>query len=146
MTKFEGKWKYQSFRPDPGSLSTDRENAKFVLWSPSGEVTVDKSGATGTLVLVTDDGIVLNIGLKINTIEGSPDQLSISAVMPLPGGKKFTNELHGWFVPKILGQDIGDDNPLVVRGSIVQTSPDIDQDDPQPIYTTGFFVLEPLKE
>ena len=45
--------------------------------------------------------------------------------MKLPGDKQFTNELQGWFVPAKLGQEVGKDNPLVVRGSIVQTSADI---------------------
>ena len=64
--------------------------------------------------------------------------------MKLPGGKQFTNELQGWFVPAELGQEAGKDNPLVVRGSIVQTSADIAPTSPQPIFTTGFFILEPL--
>ena len=62
--------------------------------------------------------------------------------MKLPGGKQFTNELQGWFVPAKLGEEVGAGNPLVVRGSIVQTSADIAKD-PQPMFTTGFFVLEP---
>jgi hypothetical protein len=65
--------------------------------------------------------------------------------MKLPGDKQFTNELQGWFAPAKLGQEVGNDNPIVVRGSIVQTSADIPQTDPQPMYTTGFFVLEPLQ-
>ncbi|MGH8591014.1 MAG: hypothetical protein ACREXX_17310 [Gammaproteobacteria bacterium] len=64
--------------------------------------------------------------------------------MNLPGGKQFTNELQGWFVPAKLGQEVGEGNPLVVRGSIVQTSADIAPANPQPMYTTGFFALEPL--
>lgn len=143
MAKFEGKWKYQSFRPDPGFLSTDQTPPKFILWSPPGEVTVDEGGITGTLVFT---GVPGEIDLKINVTDGSPDGLSVSAVMQLPGDKQFTNELQGRFVPKILGQEVSKDNPLVVRGSIVQTSADIAPSDPQPIYTTGFFVLEPQQE
>src|SRR3954463_6266167 len=30
--KLEGKWKYQSFRPYPGSLAAEPKNPTFVLW------------------------------------------------------------------------------------------------------------------
>lgn len=33
----------------------------------------------------------------------------------------------------------------VVRGTILQTSADIAKTNPQPMLTTGFFVLEPLQ-
>ena len=58
---------------------------------------------------------------------------------------KFTNELTGFFVPAKPGAKGG---PVVVRGSIVQTSEDlyfVPPDKQQPKYTTGFFVLEPVK-
>lgn len=34
MVKFEGRWKYQSYRPDPGSVATDPNPPTFVPWSP----------------------------------------------------------------------------------------------------------------
>jgi hypothetical protein len=142
MVKFEGKWKYQSYRPDPGSLAADPTDPKFVRWSPPGEVTIDQGGATGTLEFT---GIPNKISLNIQVTDGSPGGLSISAVMKLPGDKQFTNELQGRFVPAKLGQEVGKDNPLVVRGSIVQTSADIAPTNPQPMFTTGFFTLEPLE-
>jgi hypothetical protein len=43
MVKFEGKWKYQSYRPDPGSLAADPNPPIFVRWSPPGVVTIDQS-------------------------------------------------------------------------------------------------------
>ena len=142
MVKFEGKWKYQSYRPEPGSLAADPTDPKFVRWSPPGEMTIDQGGATGTLEFT---GIPNKIRLNIQVTDGSPGGLSISAVMKLPGDKQFTNELQGRFVPAKLGQEVGKDNPLVVRGSIVQTSADIAPTNPQPMFTTGFFTLEPLE-
>lgn len=142
--KLEGKWKYQSYRPDPASLAADPNNPTFVRWSPPGVVTIDEGGTTGKLVF---PGTPIKLDLKFKVTDGTPAKLSISAVMNLPMGKKFTNELEGCFVPGKLGQDVGKDNPLVVRGSIVQTSEDIVPKEkcPQPKFTTGFFVLEPLK-
>ncbi len=143
--KFEGKWKYQSYRPDPGFVAADPYSPRFVHWSPPGVVTIDEGGTTGTLELaMPSPRPPLKLALKIQIAAGSPATVSISAVMMLPGDKQFTNELRGWLVPAKLGQEVGKDNPLVVRGSIVQTSGDI-APVPQPIYTTGFFVLEPLK-
>ncbi|MFM9966552.1 MAG: hypothetical protein ACKV2Q_35695 [Planctomycetaceae bacterium] len=149
MVKFEGKWKYQSYRPNPGSVAADPKPAtneypnppNFIPWSPPGVVTVGECGTTGTLEFT---GIPNKLDLKIQVTEGSLGGLSISAVMNLPGGRQFTNELQGWFVPAQLGQEVGKENPLVVRGSIVQTSADI-APKPQPIFTTGFFVLEPIQ-
>ena len=141
MVKFEGKWKYQSYRPNPGSLAADPEPPTFIRWSPPGVVTIDPSGTSGTLELTMPPPIPpLKLALKIQVVEGSPRRLSISAVMELSGDKQFTNELQGWFVPATLGED----TPLIVRGSIVQTSADIAPTNPQPIFTTGFFVLERL--
>ena len=141
MVKFEGKWKYQSYRPDPGSHAADPTPPTLVRWSPPGVVTIDQGGTTGELVFT---GTPIKLALKIHVTEGSPGRLSVSAAMNLPGGKQFTNELQGWFVPSQLGKEVGKDNPLVVRGSIVQTSSDIAPTNPQPMFTAGFFILEPL--
>jgi hypothetical protein len=141
MVKFEGKWKYQSYRPDPGSLAADPNPPTFVRWSPPGVVTIDPGGTTGKLEFT---GTPIQLALKIQVTDGSPGGLSVSAVMKLPGDKQFPHELQGWFVPAKLGQEVGKDNPLVVRGSLVQTSADIAPTDPQPMFTTGFFILEPL--
>lgn len=140
MMKFNGKWKYQSYRPEPGNFLADPTSPTFVVWSPPGVVTIDAGGTTGVLEFAP----TIKLALKIQVTEGSPAALSVSAVMKLPGGKEFTNELQGWFAPAKLGQEVGTDNPIVVRGSIVQTSADIAPTNPQPIYTTGLFVLEPL--
>jgi hypothetical protein len=139
MMKFEGKWKYQSYRPDPGSFSTESLPPTLVRWSPPGIVTVDEDGSTGKLQFTA---VPITLDLKLQVIDGSPGKLIASAVMKLPSGGQFTNELQGWFVPAKLGEEISSDNPLVVRGSIVQTSQDIAKPS-QPMYTTGFFVLEP---
>ena len=144
MVKFEGKWKYQSYRPDPGSVADRKETLTFKAWSPPGVVTVDEGGTTGELELTVRTGQTIKLTLQIQVTEGSPGRLSVSATMKLPGDKQFTNELQGWFVPAKLGEEVGEDNPLVVRGSIVQTSADIAKD-PQPVFTTGFFILEPLQ-
>jgi hypothetical protein len=141
VTIFERKWKYQSYRPAPGSAAADPAAPAFVRWSPPGVLIVDAGGATGTLEF---PGTPVRLPLTIRFTPGTPAGLAVTAVLPLPGGKSFTNELHGWFVPADLGRPAGADNPLVVRGSIVQTSADVDPADPQPAYTTGFFVLEPL--
>ena len=141
MVKFEGKWKYQSYRPDPGSYAADPTPPSLVRWSPPGVVTIDQGGSTGELVFT---GTPIKLALKIRVTDGSPGRLSASAEMKLPGDKQFTNELQGWFVPSQLGKEVGKDNPLVVRGSIVQTSSDIAPTNPQPMFTTGFFILEPL--
>jgi hypothetical protein len=143
--KFEGKWKYQSYRPDPGSLAADPSPPTFVCWSPPGMVTIDECGTTGKLVLTGKRTITLD--LKFQITDGSPGGLHISAIMPnLPNGKQFTNELQGWFVPAKLGEPVDEpNNPLVMRGSIVQTSEDIVPPPAgQPMFTTGFFILEPL--
>ena len=142
MMKFEGRWKYQSYRPDPGSAAAEPNPPTFVRWSPPGVVTIDEGGTTGKLEFT---GTPIKLDLKFLVTDGSPAGLSASAVMMLPGGKQFTNKLQGWFVPAELGQEAGKDNPLVVRGSIVQTSADIAPTGPQPIFTTGFFILEPLQ-
>lgn len=141
MVTFDGKWKYQSYRPEPASHGADPTPPTFVRWSPPGVVTIDQSGTTGELEFT---GTPIKLALKIHVSDGSPAGLSISATMKLPGNKQFTNELQGWFVPSQLGQEVGKDNPLLVRGSIVQTSSDIAPTNPQPMFTTGFFVLEPL--
>ncbi|MGH9198634.1 MAG: hypothetical protein ACRD1T_23235 [Acidimicrobiia bacterium] len=142
MVKFEGKWKYQSYRPDAGSIAAGPTPPTFVSWSPPGEVTIDEGGTTGKLEFKVP---AIKLDLKIQVTEGNPGGLSISAAMKLPGDKQFANDSQGWFVPAKLEQEVGKDNPLVVRGSIVQTSEDIAQKKPQPMYTTGFFVLEPLQ-
>ena len=142
MVKFEGKWKYQSYRPEPGSLAAGLTPPTFVRWSPPGVVTIDEGGTTGKLEFT---GTPIKLDLKIQVTDGSPGGLFVSAAMKLPGDKQFTNELQGWFAPAKLGQEVGNDNPIVVRGSIVQTSADIAPANPQPTYTTGFFVLEPLQ-
>src|SRR6478672_12322696 len=135
MVKFEGKWKYQSYRPDPGSVGADpKETLTFVRWSPPdvGVVTIDEGGTTGTLEFT---GTPIKLTLQIQVTEGSPGRLSVSAAMKLPGDKQFTNELQGWFVPAKLGEEVGEENPLVVRGSIVQTSADIaPPKDAQPMF------------
>jgi len=140
MVKFEGKWKYQSYRPDPGSLAANPEPPTFVCWSSPGLVTIDEGGTTGKLEFTTPP---IRLDLKFQRTDGSPERLYISAVMNLSGGKQFTNELQGWFVPATLGEAVDANTRFVVRGSIVQTSADIARD-PQPIFTTGFFILEPL--
>ena len=142
--KFEGTWKYQSYRPDPASLAADPTHPKFVTWSPAGKgvLTVHEGGTTGVLEFT---GTGLKLDLKIKVTPGSPATLEIAATKKLGPDKAFTNELQGRFVPAKLGEKVGDGNPLVVRGSIIQTSADIAPKDPQPVYTTGYFVLEPLK-
>ena len=143
MVKFEGKWKYQSYRPDPGSVAADPARPTlFEPWSPPdlGLATIDEGGTTGTLEFT---GTPIKLTLQIQLTDGSPATLSVSAAMTLPGGNQFTNELRGWFVPANLEEEVGEDNPLVVRGSIVQTSADIAKTNPQPMFTIGFFVLEP---
>lgn len=142
MVKFVGKWKYQSFRPEPGSTPAAPTAPTFVTWSPPGVVTMDECGTTGVLEFT---GTPIKLDLKIQVIDGTPAGISVSAGMKLPGDKQFTNELHGSFVPAKLGQEVGKDNPLVVRGFIVQTSADIAPINPQPIYATGYFVLEPIQ-
>lgn len=140
--KIDGNWTYQSYRPDPGSLAADPKNPTFVRWSPPGVVSIDQGGTTGKLEF---PGTQIKLALQIQVTNGNPARVSISAVMSLSETKKFTNELQGWLVPAKLGQEVGKDNPLVVRGSIVQTSEDIvpkDHQNWQPMYTTGFFVLE----
>lgn len=139
--EFEGKWKYQSYRLDPGSVAASPTTPTLVRWSPEGVVAVDERGSAGTLKFV---GTPIVLKLKIQVTDGTPPSVSISADMPLPDDKRFTNELQGWLVPAELGKEVGEDNPLVVRGSIVQTSADIATTNPQPIYTTGFFVLESI--
>ena len=141
MLKFEGKWKYQSYRPDPGAYAATSTAPTLVPWSPPGVVTVHEGGTTGELEFT---GTSIKLALKFDVTDGNPGRLSASAVMQPPGKKQFTNELQGWFVPLKLGREVGEDNPLVVRGSIVQTSSDIAPKDPQPMFTTGFFVLEPM--
>jgi hypothetical protein len=148
---WKGQWKYQSYRPVPGSVpAVATEPAEpptpqtFVPWSTPGEVTIDEGGATGKLVL---QKVPFPLHLTFQITDGNPVRLSISAVASPPSGKQFTNELQGWFVPATLtlGVEVDDNTPRVVRGSIVQTSEDIAPIDKQPIFTTGFFVLEPLK-
>lgn len=141
MVKFQGKWKYQSYRPDPSSVAAAATPPTFTRWSPAGVVTIDEGGTTGKLEFT---GTPIKLDLEIQMTDGSTPLLSVSAVMKLPGGKQFTNELKGWFVPAILGEDVSGGNPLVVRGCIMQTSADIAPVNPQPIGTTGFFVLEPM--
>jgi hypothetical protein len=136
MATFTGKWKYQSYRPEPVTVMAGATPPTLVPWSPPGVVTIDAGGATGKLVFPETP---IKLDLTIQVTEGSPARLAISAVMNLTGGKQFTNELQGWFVPA----ETGKDGPLVVRGSIVQTSASI-APPLVPIFTTGFFVLEPL--
>jgi hypothetical protein len=138
-----GKCKYQSYRPDPGSLASDSKTPTFIAWSPYGigEVTIDAGESTGTLEF---KGTKIKLGLTVKVAEGSPQKVLISASMNLAPSKYFTNELEGWVVPAKLDKAVDKDNPLIVRGSIVQTSEDI-ATPPQPKFTAGFFVLEPLK-
>lgn len=154
MTTFAGKWKYQSYRPEPGSVAADPAAPGFVRWSPPGVVTVDECGTAGTLVFTLpppkpgDPPPTLTLALTIRVVGGTPAALAISATMPRPGGEAFTNELHGWFAPADLGRGEGEDHPLVVRGAIVQTSTDIipeGRPGRQPAGTIGFFVLEPVR-
>ena len=148
MVKFEGKWKYQSYRPHPGSLGAIPKPAtddfpippNFFRWSPPCEVIINPGELTGTLKFPE---IQLELDLTNKITDGVAPQVSISAIKNWGGGKVFTNELFGWFVPSTLGQDVGIGNPLVVRGCIVQTSVDIPAVK-QPPLTTGFFILEPL--
>ena len=135
MENIEGKWNYQSYRPEPGCVAADPTPPRFVRWSPPGVVVIDKGGKTGKLEFT---GTPIKLDLKLQVTDGSPAGLSICATMKLPKDEEFTNELQGWFVPTKLGED----TPLVVRGSIVQTSADIAPKNPQPIFTTGYFVLE----
>ena len=137
---FEGTWKYQSYRPDPGSLAADPSNPTFIRWSPPGVVTINKGETTGELVF---PGLPIKLDLKCQIVAGTLEKVLISAVMNLPGGHQFTNELSGVFVPAKLGHEVSKTNPLVVRGAIVQTSEDIAPANPQPKFTTGYFVLEP---
>jgi hypothetical protein len=136
---FEGNWKYQSYRPEPGSLAASPTNPTFVTWSPPGLVTINHGETTGQLVF---PGLPIKLDLKCEAVAGTPEKVFISAVMNLPDGSHFTNELAGVFVPAKLGQEVSKDNPLVVRGTIVQTSDDIAPVNKQPKFTTGFFVLE----
>jgi len=144
VPNLRGKWKYQSYRPEQVSLTSDTQLPQFTPFSPYGlgEVTIDDGGNTGTLVF---KGTQIKLDLKIKVTTGNPAKVAISAEMKLPMNEKFTNELEGWLTPATLGQKVGTDNPRVVRGAIVQTSKDIAMA-PQPIFTTGFFVLEPIKE
>lgn len=137
-------WKYQSYRPEPGALAADPTNPIFICWSPPGlgVVTVDDGGATGTLEF---KGTPIKLKLKFHVTEGNPRRVSIAAAMDLPTGGQFTNELQGWFVPATLGSTVDENTKFVVRGSIVQTSADIAKVNPQPIFTAGFFVLEPVE-
>jgi len=110
MVKFEGKWKYQSYRPDPGSVAADpKQPPTFVRWSPPGVVTIDEGGTTGTLEFTVPSGPPPKLTLQFQVTKGSPGRLSVSASMKLPGGKQFTNELQGWFVPAKLGEEVGED-------------------------------------
>jgi hypothetical protein len=141
MLQFEGTWKYQSYRFDPAPLAEDQTAPKLVKWSPPGIVTIDDDGATGKLEFV---GTGIKLDLQFNITHGSPSMLSITAAMSLPAGGQFTNALQGWFVPAQPGQDVSKGNPLVVRGSIVQTSADIAPPPArQPMFTTGYFILQP---
>lgn len=141
-TTFKGKWKYQSYRPDVGSVTANANFPLFVRWSPPGVLTVADDEKSGTLEFIGKP-ITLKL-MRIEVTEGSPPRLFIRAVMDLPKGGQFTNELHGWFVPGMLGHETGGGNPAFIRGSILQTSADIDPANPQPVCTTGFFVLEPM--
>lgn len=113
-------------------------------------MSVEPGDASGTLEFtLPPPSPPLRLALTIRVVEGTPDQLFISAVTKGPGGTDFTNELHGWFVPPSLGQDKVEPERLIVRGAIVQTSEDIipvGRPNRQPIHTTDFFVLERLKE
>jgi hypothetical protein len=152
MREIEGTWFLQVYRPDPGSSFTADLipgpspvfpiPPRFVSWMNVGIVKIDRGGTTGTLEVFL--GTSTKHSLHFRVADGSPATLSASAAMTLPSGKKLTHELQGWFVPKRLGQEVGKDNPLVVRGSIVQTSAGIAEADEQPMFTTGLFVLQPL--
>jgi|GEM_PF-2655747 len=141
--KLEGKWKYQSFRPEPTSLPAVRDCRLFKAWSPPGDVTIDASGK-GTLVFKLEGGTDLTLDLTCVVSDpvapATATRLWVRAVKPLGGGREFTNELQGFLVPQDLATPTG---KQVFRGTIVQTSADIAPKDPQPQFTTGFFVLEP---
>jgi len=143
LADFAGNWNYQSYRPEPVSVLPDSQPPTFVCWSPPGlgKVTIDQGGATGLLVFT---GTAIQLKLRFELSDEHPGKLSISAAMDLTGGKQYTFELQGWVVPETLklAQGKAEDNPpYLVRGSIVQTSADI-APTPQPIFTTGFFVLQ----
>ncbi|MCY2968934.1 MAG: hypothetical protein NT069_35800 [Planctomycetota bacterium] len=132
----EGKWKYQSYRTEPGAGATP---PTVVFWSPpgKGEVNIVSGGTTGVLKFT---GTPIELALEIEDVAGDPEAVSITAKMKLPGNEYFTNVLLGWKIPDKLNTG----NPDVVRGSILLTSNDIVPTNPQPIYTCGFFILEKL--
>ncbi len=143
LADLAGNWNYQSYRPEPVSVLPDSKPPTFVCWSPPGlgKVTIDQGGATGLLVFT---GTAIQLKLRFELSDAHPGKLSISAAKDLTGGKQYTFELQGWVVPETLkvAQGKAEDNPLyLVRGSVVQTSADI-APTPQPIFTTGFFVLQ----
>ena len=149
LSDLAGKWKYQSYRPNPVSLSAQSRTPEFVAWSPPGDVTIDTDGSTGKLAF--DDPAnrgtpLLVLPLKLTVSDGNPEQISILAAVTLAPGFTFSNELVGWFVPADPSKPIGTDNPGVIRGSIIQTSPSLPPkagaEPPPPAFTTGFFVLE----
>ena len=92
MMKFEGKWKYQSYRPDPGSLAADPNPPTFVPWSPPGVVTIDECGTTGKLEFT---GTPITLDLKFQVTDGSPRGLSISAAMSCPGANNSRTSCKG---------------------------------------------------
>ncbi len=140
---FTGSWKYQSFVPNLGSIRIPSGSPTFTPWSPLGDLTVNAGGTTGVLTLAAGTR-TLTLNLAIEVVTGTPATLHIKATMPLGPGTAFTNELHGWFTLVDPSRPAGPGNPLIVRGSIIQTSADLPGvPSPQPIGTVGFFILEP---
>lgn len=142
MLKLGGKWKYWSYRSDPSSVPADPKLTTIIRWSPNGVATIDRDETTGKSGFTETP---INLDLKIQISDGSPGSLSISEAIKLAVEKQFTNELQGRFVPTTLGQQVSKDDPRVVGGCIVPTSSDIAPTDPQPISTTGFFILEQMQ-
>ncbi|AMV22030.1 hypothetical protein [Planctomyces sp. SH-PL14] len=136
MTDLEGKWQYQSFRPEPIALSVGVAKPPFEAWSSVGDVTIDAGSKSGTLTF-SPPPIAITLALTLTVTDGDPESVSISAVGALPNGAPFTNTLHGWLVPLDPSKPIATDNPAVIRGSIVQTSAAA-----TPKFTTGFFVIK----
>jgi hypothetical protein len=140
--KFEGKWKYQSYRPEPVAIPAAYDHQFFKKWSPPGDVTIVAGDKSGTLEFKKPNGdVYLTLNLTCTVTQGNPARVSVTAVGKLPPtGAPLTNELQGYVVLKTPGSPVDDKNPLVVRGMIVQTS-----ESDVPANTVGYFVLEPVK-
>ena len=73
MMKLEGKWKYQSYRPNPGSVAAVPEPPQFVRWSPPGVATIDPGETTGKLEFT---GTPIKLELKLQRTAGTPERLA----------------------------------------------------------------------